>query len=156
LAQAGYRQEEYFATGTASSYQATGPEGDNGRWQVTASGSAPYRTRIVVRMPANPSRFNGSVVVEWLNVSGGADLPADWIYLSPELERAGYAWVGVSAQKVGVDQLKKTDPTRYSSLMHPGDQYSFDIFTQVGRALLSRTRGEPVRPPAPYPPHRGR
>ena len=70
----------------------------------------PYRTRIVVRMPTNPSRFNGTVVVEWLNVSGGGDGAVDSVYLSPELERAGFAWVGVSAQQVGMDNLRQKDP----------------------------------------------
>jgi hypothetical protein len=31
--------------------------------------------------------------------------------------------------------LKTIDPARYATLEHPGDGYSFDIFTQVGRAV---------------------
>ena len=31
--------------------------------------------------------------------------------------------------------FKGIDPARYGSLMHPGDAYAFDIFTQVARAL---------------------
>ena len=31
--------------------------------------------------------------------------------------------------------LKTSDPTRYESLHHPGDDYSYDIFTQAGRVL---------------------
>ena len=34
---------------------------------------ADYRTRILVYRPADAARFNGTVVVEWLNVSGGLD-----------------------------------------------------------------------------------
>jgi hypothetical protein len=49
-----------------------------------------------------------------------------------ELIREGYAWVGVSAQSVGVNQLKAGNPARYGSLTHPGDSYSYDIFTQAG------------------------
>ena len=33
--------------------------------------------------------------------------------------------------------LKATDPERYGSLEHPGDQFSYDIFSQVGAALRS-------------------
>jgi hypothetical protein len=132
----GYRQREYFASGTAYSYRATGPENDAGTWKVAPAASAPYRTRIVVRTPTDPSRFNGTVVVEWLNVSGGGDGAVDSIYLSPELERAGFAWVGVSAQAVGIDQLRQKDPARYGSLTDPGDQYSYDIYTQAARALM--------------------
>ena len=29
--------------------------------------------------PADAARFNGTVVVEWLNVSGGLDGAPDWI-----------------------------------------------------------------------------
>ena len=47
--------------------------------------------------------FNGTVVVEWLNVSGGLDAAPDWTTAHTELIREGYAWVGVSAQLVGVE-----------------------------------------------------
>ena len=142
----GYVQREYVASGTAYAYQATGPENDAGTWQVAPASSAPYRTRIVVRAPADPAKFNGTVVVEWLNVSGGGDGGVDSIYLSPELERAGFAWVGVSAQSVGVDNLKQKDPARYASLSHPGDQYSYDIYTQAARALLGGGGANPLAP----------
>ena len=146
LKAAGYEQREYFASGTAYSYQATGPENNAGTWKVAPATSALYRTRIVVRMPTNPSRFNGTVVVEWLNVSGGGDGAVDSVYLSPELERAGFAWVGVSAQQVGIDNLRQKDPARYGSLMDPGDQYSYDIYTQAARALLVGGHANPLAP----------
>jgi Alpha/beta hydrolase domain len=146
LKTAGYQQREYFASGTAYSYQATGPENDAGTWKVAPAASARYRTRIVVRTPTNPARFNGTVVVEWLNVSGGGDGAVDSIYLAPELERAGYAWVGVSAQAVGIDNLRQKDPARYGSLTDPGDQYSYDIYTQAARALLAGRGSNPLAP----------
>ena len=146
LAGAGYEQREFFVSGTASSYRATGPENDAGTWKVAPAASAPYRTRIVVRTPSDPSRFNGTVVVEWLNVSGGGDGAVDSIYLSPALEQAGYAWVGVSAQAVGVDNLRQKDPARYASLNDPGDQYSYDIYTQAARALLVGGHSNPLAP----------
>jgi len=37
--------------------------------------------------------------------------------------------------------LRALDPERYGDLTHPGDAYSYDIYTQVGRAL--RAEGEP-------------
>lgn len=146
LKAAGYEQREYFASGTAYSYRATGPENDAGTWDVAPASSAPYRTRIVVRMPTDPARFNGTVVVEWLNVSGGGDGAVDSVYLSPELERAGFAWVGVSAQQVGVTNLREKDPARYASLTDPGDQYAFDIYTQAARALLGGGGTNPLAP----------
>ena len=50
-----------------------------------------------------PKKFSGTVVVEWLNVSGGVDANPDWVSLSEEIVRRGDAWVGVSAQRIGVE-----------------------------------------------------
>ena len=97
--------------------------------------SAPYTTRIAVYRPINPKRFNGTVVVEWLNVCGGTDDAPEWTLSHNELVRDGFAWVGVSAQKVGVDSAKSTDPAEYSSLSHPGDSFSYDMFSQAGQAV---------------------
>ena len=146
---AGIIQSEYFASGTARSYTAKGELGNDGRWTAAPAKSAHYETRIVVRAPRDAKKFNGTVLVEWMNVSGGFDFPTELAYTSAEIERGGYAWVGVSVQKIGVGDdsaapgrnlpgigpLKSTDPARYASLTHPGDEFSFDIFSQVGRAL---------------------
>ena len=50
-----------------------------------------------------PAEFNGTVLVEWLNVSGGIDAPALWFMAHREIVREGYAYVAVSAQQVGVE-----------------------------------------------------
>ncbi len=77
-------------------------------------------------------------------MSGGLDGSPDWTFLHREMMRSGYAWVGVSAQAVGVHGgaslvatanamgLTEVDPERYGSLAHPGDVFSFDIYTQAG------------------------
>jgi hypothetical protein len=135
LGSVGYRQSEFLLSGTASAYQPTGSLGSDGKWSVVPSSSAPYTTRIVVNRPADPSRFNGTVVVEWLNVSLGSDTAPDWGSAHDELIRSGYAWVGVSAQAVGVNATKAADPVRYAALSHPGDSYSYDIFTQAAEAV---------------------
>lgn len=146
----GYARDEYFLSGTASSYTAPEPLSPDGRWTATASGTAPYRTRIVVLRPADPAKFNGTVIVEWLNVSGGLDAPADWFMAHREIMRSGYAYVAVSAQKVGIEggaslgadmSLKKTNPARYRSLSHPGDAYAFDIFSQAGKLVRDSRPG---------------
>ncbi len=49
------------------------PVGNDGKYSAVATSTAPYTTRAVVMRPINRRRFNGTVVVEWLNVSGGAD-----------------------------------------------------------------------------------
>ena len=53
--------------------------------------------------PRSAKAFSGTVVVEWLNVSGGVDADPDWTSLHEEIVRAGDAWVGVSAQRIGVE-----------------------------------------------------
>jgi hypothetical protein len=154
LGKAGYTQNEYFASGTASSYKSLGPRTKDGIWSFAPSTTAPYRTRIVVRKPRDPKKFNGTVLVEWMNVSVGLEAPPEYPYLATEILRSGYAWVGVSAQLIAVSGgtgvvplegvppggLRAADPARYGSLRHPGDKYSLDMFTQVGRAL--RTPGK--------------
>jgi Alpha/beta hydrolase domain len=136
----GYEQSEVFLSGMANAYQPTAPLGTDGKYSVAETSSAQYTTRAVVMRPIDPGRFNGTVVVEWLNVSGGVDAGPDWILAHNELVREGFAWVGVSAQKVGVDALKSSDPqrgdaVRYAGLFHPGDSFSYDIFSQAGQAI---------------------
>ena len=87
----------------------------------------------------------------------GLGVPAE------EIGREGHAYVGVSAQAQGVmggetlldvevDEeaaadagastdtggLTHIDPERYGTLVHPGDDYAFDIYSQVGRAITER------------------
>lgn len=155
LSPSGYVQQEYAAAGTATSYRAGGMLGSDGRWTFVADATAAYRTRVLVRRPAKASAFSGNVVVEWLNVSGGVDSDPEWVTLREEIERRGDIWVGVSAQRIGAvggpvavkvtapgselagKGLVSIDPARYRSLVHPGDGYSFDIFTQVARSIRS-------------------
>lgn len=150
LATLGYRAEEFFVSGSASSYAPVAGLSLDGRWDAAPSGSADYTTRIVAVTPTDEAKFNGTVIVEWLNVSGGIDAPALWMMAHREMIREGYAFVGVSAQSVGVEgggvtlvsnfALKTVNPERYSRLSHPGDAYSFDIFSQVGRLFREGDR----------------
>ena len=142
LATLGYRAEEFFVSGCASSYAPVADFGPDGRWSAEPSGAADYTTRIVVLTPTDDAAFNGTVVVEWLNVSGGIDAPALWMMAHREILRAGYAYVAVSAQRVGVEggasllgvdmSLKSQDPARYASLRPPGDAFAYNIFSQSG------------------------
>jgi hypothetical protein len=138
LASQGYTQSELFLEGTAHAYAPSSPLTTDGRWSIEPSSPAAYTTRMVVNRPVRKRDFNGTVIVEWLNVSGGADASPDWIHMHAELIRDGYAWVGVSAQAVGLNALEAPplgDPVRYASLSHPGDSYSYDMFSQAGRAV---------------------
>jgi Alpha/beta hydrolase domain len=140
LAAAGYVEQEYYLSGTADAYSTTG--------QLVGT-DLPYRTRMIVRRPAHRRDFNGTVLVEWQNVTAGYDFDALW---QPDhYLRAGYAWVGVSVQRVGVDQLAGWSPSRYGDLdvtagrQFTADEMSYDIFAQAARAVRSPARGG-VRP----------
>ena len=140
LAKVGYQQSEFSVTGDASSYSSAAALTTDGKWTVTPSTTTqPYTTREVVYRPIDPKKFNGTVIVEWLNVSGGVDANPDWTLTHNELIRDGFAWVGVSAQSVGVAATKSEDPVRYASLSHPGDSYSYDIFSQAGQAVRDQS-----------------
>ena len=128
----GYVEEEYFIEGEATAYQPEGELSEDGRWAVGPAGTAPYRTRIIVRRPADADDFDGTVFVEWLNVTGGVDANPDFGLTNPELLSHGSAYIGVSAQRVSVEggaaalpvdipgaevqALKQWDPERYGEL----------------------------------------
>jgi hypothetical protein len=145
LARHGYVVEELFLRGTASSYR----EGTDGG-EPEAAESETYRTRLLVARPVTADRFGGTAVVEWLNVSGGGDGAPDWMFLHRHILRTGAAWIGVSAQKVGVEGggrmgnalggMKQANPDRYGSLAHPGDAFAFDIYSHAGVAVRSDPR----------------
>lgn len=145
----GYEEREYVFEGVARSYRLVGERPPDGRWSLEDDAEAPYVSRLVVRSPVDPGRFSGTVVVEWNNVSGGIDAGPDWMYFHRYLVARGHAWVGVTAQKAGIDgggitegfHLKLLDPARYGVLSHPGDRWSFDIFSQAGR-LVGTANGE--------------
>lgn len=146
----GYVVEEFFLDGEATSYiAAPGAEhGPDGKWDVVASEAAPFRTRILVVRPQNADDFDGTVVCNWQNVTAGYELgSADEVGVLD-----GSAWVGVSAQSVGIHgfpsgrnamgeepavqwHLTAWEPDRYGTLKHPGDDWSYDIFSQAGAAV---------------------
>ena len=120
---------------------------------MTSSGN-PYKTRLVVRRPTNPQRFNGTVILEWQNVTAGYDIDASWIGGNAKhFMREGYAWVGVSAQRVGVHQagrVRAWSPVRYGSLdvtaggTLVSDQLSYDIFSQAAQAVMHPVDVDPL------------
>ncbi len=139
LAGNGYVEQEFYLSGVASAYDTSGN---------LLGEDVPYTTRIVVRRPLSQTDFNGTVLMEWQNVTAGYDLDALWDGV--HAMRAGYAWVGVSAQRVGVDQLRGWSPTRYGALDVTGgntftsDQLSYDIFAQAARAVRAPAGVDPM------------
>src|SRR5262245_53862955 len=115
----GYVEEEYFVSGEACRY--------NGVGATTATVrdcGFDYTTRILVRRPVSPAAFNGTVLAEWQNVTAQYDIDSYWLESSEHIMREGYVWVGISAQRagvepvpdpaVGVNTLKAWSPGRYA------------------------------------------
>lgn len=159
----GYVEEEFFIGGDATRYGLIGEQTADGMWSAQAAESAAYRTRVLVRRPA-AADFSGTVLLEWLNVTATEASP-DWGYLSEEIGRAGHVYVAASIQSLGVvggnsllqietttevgeesteadtSGLVNIDPERYGSLVHPGDAYAYDMYTQIGQAFVDRSGG---------------
>ena len=160
----GYVVEEFQIPGTASASAAAdgAQHAVDGRWELEAAGTADYVTRLLVLRPTDATRFNGTVLFNWQNVSAGAEQRAP---SGGELYDGGFAWVGVSAQEVGINgfpmgmdhrfgtratPLKDHDPERYRPLFHPGDQGSFAIFHDAAR-VVGAERNTAVDPMARLP-----
>jgi hypothetical protein len=164
LSDYGYVEQEFFIEGSANVYTTT-PAGQTG--SVLSSGH-PYRTRIIVRRPSSPWRFNGVVLLEWQNVTAGYDIDAHWGVSWPHFVQQGYAWVGVSAQRVGVhgasavpgaapdapppvnNGLKAWSAIRYGSLdvtaggTVTDDALCYDIFSQAAQAIRNPSGVRPL------------
>lgn len=147
LAEVGYEQLEFFLSGTAHAFTNTNELLSDGLWEIQPGETAEYKTRIVVLRPIDPSDFSGTVFVEWFNATSGQDSASSWRLGHTAVVREGHAWIGVSAQAITIEgskgstkrSLKALNPGRYGSLKHPGDSFSYDIFSQVSQATLKPT-----------------
>jgi Alpha/beta hydrolase domain len=147
---AGYVEDEFFVSGTGNLYQytPTGIEIVTPCPALAARGctNLPYTTRMLVRRPADPARFSGTVVIEALNPSANFDIAGVWDRSREYFVRNGDIFVGWSSKSIIVDQtLKGFNPTRYAGLNWPYipspdgnindgvyDGITFDIAAQIG------------------------
>jgi len=151
LAGRGYVEQEFFFSGTGNYYDTPNPFpigaglGTTPTANIVSSGH-PYASRMVVRRPLDLHNFNGTVIVEWQNVTSGYDIEALWFRTHEFILRDGYAWIGISAQQAGVNGvpngLKAWSPLRYGALNMPNsgsdpDLLSYDIFAQGIQAARS-------------------
>ena len=130
----GYEEQEYFVSGTAKD---------------AAGATAPYTTRIIVTRPtASSGQFSGNVMLDWVNVTAQFENAVDSAEAHEYLLREGWAFVHVSAQSAGICCTPLTpkiwDPVRYAALSHPGDAFSFDMFSQIAQALKSPQGVDPL------------
>jgi hypothetical protein len=134
VSQYGYTEKEYFFSGD------------------TSAGS--YTSRMLVRRPAGPARFSGTVIVEWAGDYQKFDLDLLWAQSAADIMRAGDAYVLVSAQTEGVTSphtgLKAWSPKRYAPLSMPNagsgmnEPASFEIFGQALEAIRSQASDAPL------------
>jgi hypothetical protein len=163
---AGYVEDEFFVSGTGNLYEytPTGIEIVTPCPALAARGctNLPYTTRMLVRRPADPARFSGTVVIEALNPSANFDIAGVWDRSREYFVRNGDIFVGWSSKSIIVDQtLKGFNPTRYAALNWPYvpspdgnvndgvyDGITFDIAAQIG--ALFKLNG-PTSPIHDYP-----
>jgi Alpha/beta hydrolase domain len=158
----GYVEKEYYITGNAKRYCLSTTNPLATAQPIDQKYSNPYKSRILVRRP-KPEYFNGTVVIEWYNVTLGGDEDFEFAAMYEHLLAKGYAYVAVSAQLVGVNELTKWSAARYSSLnisasnssptCNPGgtidstgDVLSWDIFGQTAKAVLAGAGLDDLKP----------
>ncbi|WP_300009236.1 alpha/beta hydrolase domain-containing protein [Pseudonocardia sp.] len=111
---AGFVVEEYFLAGTANVYD-WGPEGTS-ESPVVRTPAAPYRTRMLIRRPVDPTRFSGNVWVELSNPSRAHDIELQWCAATDKFLRDGDVHVALTIKPIAVAALQRFDPVRYASL----------------------------------------
>ena len=157
----GYTEQEYVVSGKAHAFQpAPGTSlTSDGRWTFVPAGpDQPYRTRMIVRRPP-AAKFNGTVVIEFMQEYFSREADTNFRWNAETLLRNGFGWVGVSLHREGVNgpppgkefatytgsnqnikiplgpPLTKWDPARYGTLSIPNSEMSYDILSQVARAV---------------------
>lgn len=150
-------EQEFLVNGSANVYDWTADGGV--ATQVTA---APYATRLLVRRPADPARFNGTVVVELLNDARVYDWSFLWALSWQHFVDEGVAWVGITHTPQAIEALKRFDAARYGELgfanPQPAEQcgtpattspleegLQWDMISQVGALLKSSNTGAPLQ-----------
>ncbi|EHK20466.1 uncharacterized protein TRIVIDRAFT_69000 [Trichoderma virens Gv29-8] len=137
----GYIEEEFFLSGDGIRYNVVGNLTSDGHWTLAYNSTAPYKTRMLVRRPVDHKKFNGDVLVEWINVSGGFGITSTDL---PGVYEEGYIWASIDAQAIGIEGgashpqgLIQWDPVRYDTLSILDDAISYDIVSQATNVLRS-------------------
>jgi hypothetical protein len=113
-----YEEREYFVSGTA-----------NGQ---------PYKTRFVIRKPANNGSFSGLILAEPMHPSGSAHM---FEYTSIYTMSSGH--IAVDILTAGQQQVIDHNKERYKDiLIQPGQ--TNEILAQVGALLKSKQSSNPL------------
>jgi hypothetical protein len=167
LAATGYTEREYAVTiANPNAYSYTDASTAVTATAAPASDTGSYKSRFFLRMPTNPKKFNGRVIVEMLNTTAFADMDIVWMQSQQYLMNQGYAYVGLTVQQTGLNPLKDfvRDANRYKTLglnlMTPaaaadvatynlaGNRdatVAWDLVNQVGKLLKSGGATSPLK-----------
>ncbi|WP_153111853.1 alpha/beta hydrolase domain-containing protein [Propionivibrio limicola] len=154
----GFVEEEFLFDGKANVYDLKTSRTDvfslANNYPVTQNAKVvstgnPYRTRMIVLRPSDPAKFNGTVIVEWVNASNTWDTPIHLFEQKNMVLRKGYAYVGVTVQDMtisGTNGLKAWSPKRYGTLdvtnggKLVNEELSLDIFSQAAKAVRADSK----------------
>ena len=156
LSLVGYVEEEYSVSGLANIYGYVDDGAQSPEVEVIET-DTPYTTRILVRRPAEPGEFNGTVFLEVLNATAGWDGDPIWQSNFDYMTREGAVWVGVSTKPNTVTFLRDgwaswplvtRNASRYQSMSMPHFGQVWDMLSQIG--LLLKTPGSGDNPLADF------
>jgi len=108
----GYVTQEYFVSGEA--------------------GGAPYKTRIVIRRPADVAEFSGMVMVEVMHPSSSALI---WQAARVGMMKNGHVAVEIDDQPGRIETLKGFNAERYADLSVGEGAANKDVIAQVARLI---------------------
>src|SRR5688572_1037552 len=118
LARFNYVTREYFVSGTA-----------NGQ---------PYKTRIVIRKPADNAKFSGLILAESMHPSGNP-----WMFHFTHVYSMTSGHIGVEILTSATQGFVEFNPERYKDLQIANGQTN-EIIAQVGALLKSKQNDNPL------------
>jgi len=149
-----YVEEEYLVSGAATlfNYAHNPPIGPTDIASVAED--VPYKTRIIVRRPANQGQFKGTVVIEWWNSTAGFDSAPVWDTSAEYFARNGVVYVGVTNSTTSLEflvggcrlfgVLPPTCGSRYSTLSLPENGLAYEMMSQIANLLKSASPENPL------------
>ena len=134
LAAVKYVEDEYLLEGVATVWR----HGVDGA-QEPVAGDLPFRTRVLVRRPADQANASGLVQVEPLHPD--LDSALVWNAIHPWLLRGNHTWMGVTVFTPVTQQLREIDAERYGGIDIPQDGMHYDALAEAIRALRAGELG---------------
>ena len=143
-----YVEEEFFVSGESTLYNYANDPPQGPTDIVPIETDVPYTTRLIVRRPENPKRFNGTVVIEWWNSTAGFDTAPVWDPSAEYFAKRGIIYIGVTNSTTALDFL--TDGcsllgflppacgTRYADLSLPENGLAYEMMSQIAKHVKQR------------------